>query len=480
MGQSCFISYSRKDTAYVEQLAAHLESEGVGAWFDSHIEYSTQWWQQIVERIRGCSALVVVMSPALEESEWVAKEVLLARREEKPVFPLLLDGLGYPLLIDVQHVDVTDRSMPPERFTEQLCRLQAESVNSRALGDDEFHPEGRPESADSLDQRGSDSPAEQISTLSAAPDSTTEEESDLLRCALDLDEIARKVEMAEETLAAADRAIAAGHGDLRTHLMRARALDDLGAIHEVEAACALVLALDANNVDALTLRARALSELGQDDRALAAVERALALHPDDRDALAVKAMIVIDDLDASIELADRGLAAHPDSALLHATKAFALLLAERPDEARGYVETALAQDRSMYVGQVAHALLLSFEGDHETAETIAGQLIAIFPRSPTMYSFRGIGRLLQERLDDAEDDFRKALEIAPELADVWGLLASLQALQNDYDGALESVEKCIELTPTNADRYDLKAKILLGKGHPILAAKAKLQASAMR
>src|SRR5690349_24598116 len=98
-----FISYSRQDVEYVVRLAEHLKAAGIDVFYDSDISYSSQWWTTIVKRISDCSAMIVVMTPALDSSDWAQKEILFGRRSEKPIFPLLLEGKGYPLLIDVQH-----------------------------------------------------------------------------------------------------------------------------------------------------------------------------------------------------------------------------------------------------------------------------------------------------------------------------------------------------------------------------------------
>ena len=81
MPASLFVFYSRTDADYVQRLAAHLRSRGLDPWFDRDIANSDQRWQSIVERMRSCDAVVLVMSPELERSDWVVKEVLLARRE---------------------------------------------------------------------------------------------------------------------------------------------------------------------------------------------------------------------------------------------------------------------------------------------------------------------------------------------------------------------------------------------------------------
>jgi hypothetical protein len=60
------------------------------------------------------------MAPESETSDWVHREVLLALRERKPIFPLLLRGRGFSILVDTQYEDVTGERMPPDDFCDQL------------------------------------------------------------------------------------------------------------------------------------------------------------------------------------------------------------------------------------------------------------------------------------------------------------------------------------------------------------------------
>jgi nucleotide-binding universal stress UspA family protein len=118
-----FISYARGDQAYARQLAADLRSRGFGAWMDDRIDTGDRWWQTIVQAVRASAAVIVVMTPEAEQSEWVEKEILLAQREKKPVFPLLLRGQAFSLLITVQYAKVTQGQMPPDAFYERLAQV---------------------------------------------------------------------------------------------------------------------------------------------------------------------------------------------------------------------------------------------------------------------------------------------------------------------------------------------------------------------
>jgi hypothetical protein len=91
----------------VKKLLQYLREEGLSVWADDQIDYGDRWWKTIVENIRSCVAMVVVMTPSSEESKWVKHEILFADEENKLLCPLLLKGKRFPLLVGVQYHDVT-------------------------------------------------------------------------------------------------------------------------------------------------------------------------------------------------------------------------------------------------------------------------------------------------------------------------------------------------------------------------------------
>lgn len=118
-----FISYSRKDQAYARRLAKAIRKRGFDVWIDDRIDYGERWWHEIENAIETCGAFVVVMTPDSKQSQWVLREILLTQRNEKPIFPILLKGQVFSILIDLQHVDVTDGSLPPVDFYRRLARI---------------------------------------------------------------------------------------------------------------------------------------------------------------------------------------------------------------------------------------------------------------------------------------------------------------------------------------------------------------------
>lgn len=120
--QHLFISYSRRDSAYAQEVKTHLAHNGFEVWLDDAIQHGDQWFNQIHDAIKSCAAFVVIMTPDAEQSEWVQKEILLAKRYKKPIFPLLREGDEFAILIDVHYADVRNGDLPGVDFHRRVRR----------------------------------------------------------------------------------------------------------------------------------------------------------------------------------------------------------------------------------------------------------------------------------------------------------------------------------------------------------------------
>lgn len=115
-----FISYSHKDSKYVEKLEQKLIEEGFNVWIDHRIDFGTQWPKEIQKQLDACDAFIVVLTENAYRSKWVQNEVARADRKRKLFFPLLLEGDPWLSVEATQYVDVTDGSLPPEKFYKRL------------------------------------------------------------------------------------------------------------------------------------------------------------------------------------------------------------------------------------------------------------------------------------------------------------------------------------------------------------------------
>jgi hypothetical protein len=108
---SCFISYSSADQAFADKLYIDLQARGVRVWFAPHdLPIGAKIRPAIDEFIRLYDKLLLILSAASVDSQWVEQEVETAlereRLERRLVFsPIRLDDAvmqvpgGWPQLI---------------------------------------------------------------------------------------------------------------------------------------------------------------------------------------------------------------------------------------------------------------------------------------------------------------------------------------------------------------------------------------------
>jgi hypothetical protein len=125
-----FISYSTKNKDYANKLANKLRDEGFDVWIDNDkLKVSQQWWTAIVEAIWSCDAFIVLLTSHSHESRWVMREILIADKREKHIFPLLLDGdfdskrfPSWEIFVGTQLEDVRNANFPSSGFYTQLAQ----------------------------------------------------------------------------------------------------------------------------------------------------------------------------------------------------------------------------------------------------------------------------------------------------------------------------------------------------------------------
>ena len=104
-----FISYSKADIDFARYLRRLLEEQGFPVWMDEiGITPSDDWWQTIEQQISSCAAMVVIMSPDGASSKWVKREILLAEKLNRLIYPVLLAGNVWSQLADIQYEAMTE------------------------------------------------------------------------------------------------------------------------------------------------------------------------------------------------------------------------------------------------------------------------------------------------------------------------------------------------------------------------------------
>lgn len=120
-----FVSYSRKDSAMVYTIANKLRGLNYTVWTDiTGIAGGTIWHKEIEQALTACDAVLVMVSSASKESDWVRKEILYALDLKKTIIPVRLERITLPFsLIDLQPIDyIVD---PDTAFTSLVAVLPA-------------------------------------------------------------------------------------------------------------------------------------------------------------------------------------------------------------------------------------------------------------------------------------------------------------------------------------------------------------------
>ncbi len=93
---SCFISYSTQDEEFCQELQSRLKRRGLRVWFaPEEMKGGRKIYDQLYEAIRYHDKLILVLSEASMNSNWVQLEIKRARKREKEegrqvLFPILL------------------------------------------------------------------------------------------------------------------------------------------------------------------------------------------------------------------------------------------------------------------------------------------------------------------------------------------------------------------------------------------------------
>jgi WD40 repeat protein len=113
-----FISYSRRNRTFAERLARDLSDAGLDVWVDfRQIHAGEMWEQEIYRGLERSEIVVVCLSPQAVASEWVRREVSIAREQEKFILPVMaIDALtdlraqpDINWLLSVQYIEFEDR-----------------------------------------------------------------------------------------------------------------------------------------------------------------------------------------------------------------------------------------------------------------------------------------------------------------------------------------------------------------------------------
>jgi hypothetical protein len=137
-----FISYSRKDLDFVQQLAADLKNAGFEVWYDvAGIRGGSKWRTEIEKGLSSSQFALVVLSPDSTASEWVEREFLFASDLNLKIIPLYYRECKLPLnYLDMNYIDVRGNKYR-EKFSEILSAMDPSRIPSPPLHKKSFWEE---------------------------------------------------------------------------------------------------------------------------------------------------------------------------------------------------------------------------------------------------------------------------------------------------------------------------------------------------
>jgi formylglycine-generating enzyme required for sulfatase activity len=139
-----FISYSRKDIAFIDKLAADLKKSGLDVWYDvSGIAGGDRWRSEIENALRNSQYVLVVLSPDAVLSQWVEREFLFSNNLQKKIIPLMYRSCEIPLnYVDINIIDVQGDNYATN-FDELLEALSIDSETADVLSSTNKSPTRR-------------------------------------------------------------------------------------------------------------------------------------------------------------------------------------------------------------------------------------------------------------------------------------------------------------------------------------------------
>jgi hypothetical protein len=141
MKNHVFISYSSRDTAFVQALTSDLQKSGLKVWLDeARLTGGDSLVGKLDSAIREAAAAIVVLSTHSVQSRWVQKEIELAVSKEIAttgfrIVPVLLEPVEAPVLLSGKVQIDFSRSQDYRSNLKKLLRALGKIV-------DDQEPEG--------------------------------------------------------------------------------------------------------------------------------------------------------------------------------------------------------------------------------------------------------------------------------------------------------------------------------------------------
>jgi protein O-GlcNAc transferase len=148
------------------------------------------------------------------------------------------------------------------------------------------------------------------------------------------------------------------------------------------------------------------------------------------------------------------------------------LAARRLGEAASACQQALAINPRHASGLYLMALIAGEAGRPAEALRFLDQLVAVVPNAAEAHGNRGIALMSLDRLDEAEQALRTAIQLDPRRAEPWYALGNLKTAQNQPEATFQAFLRVLEINPQDGRAWTNmgNALQLMGKHDDALSA----------
>ncbi|HYB01696.1 MAG TPA: TIR domain-containing protein [Ktedonobacteraceae bacterium] len=143
MNKQVFISYQHNDDDFAELLKLKIKDAGFDSWVDSEdLQAGEEWQVSIDQAIKGAFALIVIMTPEAQASEYVTYEWSFAWGAGVKVIPVMYKQTQlHPRLKTLQYLDFTSKPKPWDKLFDALKIAASAHSSSPTQTTQDFSPQ---------------------------------------------------------------------------------------------------------------------------------------------------------------------------------------------------------------------------------------------------------------------------------------------------------------------------------------------------
>ncbi|RZT81486.1 tetratricopeptide repeat protein [Micromonospora violae] len=234
---------------------------------------------------------------------------------------------------------------------------------------------------------------------------------------------------------------------------------------------------DQSAADGYVQRAQLLAELGRYDEAADELAHGLALQPNDVDALTMLARVHLaaDRPAEALTAADTAVTAAPEALPPLVARGMALADLERYTEAAATADRILALGPTDAYAQWSAAAILAGARNGQPALNAAWRGVELAPQEPQAHLVLSLVAARLDLFDLAERAYREALRLDPRIGEAGHDVGVMRLEQRRWSEALEHIAEAVTVSPRRIESprtlaYGLHRLVLYGAGWSLVAA----------